>query len=86
VVAFARRTEQATMIVIVPRLVATLLEGRDQPCPARSAWGDTRLELPAGLSGDLLDQLTGKSVRTASGSIAVADALAELPVALLITA
>jgi (1->4)-alpha-D-glucan 1-alpha-D-glucosylmutase len=86
VVAFARRTEQATMIVIVPRLVAALLEGRDQPCPASSAWGDTRLELPAGLSGDLLDQLTGKPVRTASGSISVADALAELPVALLITA
>jgi (1->4)-alpha-D-glucan 1-alpha-D-glucosylmutase len=83
IVAFARRLGPATMIVIVPRLIASFLEERGWPCPEPSAWGDTRLELPAGFAGTFLDELTGKPVPGASGTIAIAGALAELPVALL---
>jgi maltooligosyltrehalose synthase len=49
-------------------------------------WGDTRLELPAGLTGDLRNQLTGKPVPRPSGSLAIAEVLADLPVALLLAA
>ena len=73
------------MIAVVPRLVAALLEQRELPCPAPAAWGDTRLELPADFAGDLLDQLTGTPVSAPAGSVAIAEILAELPVALLIT-
>jgi (1->4)-alpha-D-glucan 1-alpha-D-glucosylmutase len=84
VIAFARRAEQVAMIAVAPRLAAALLEEGETPCPTRAAWGDTRLKLPADFSGDLHDEQTGRLV-PASGSIAIAEALAELPVALLAT-
>jgi (1->4)-alpha-D-glucan 1-alpha-D-glucosylmutase len=84
VIAFARRTEQTAIIVVVPRLIAALLLGRDLPCPAPAAWGDTRLELPPAFAGrKLLNRLSERPVPT-SGWLAVADALADLPVALLV--
>jgi (1->4)-alpha-D-glucan 1-alpha-D-glucosylmutase len=84
VITFARRTQQATMIVVAPRLIAALLEGREAPCPAPAAWGDTRLELPFDLAGDLLDLLTERPLPAPARSITIAEILAELPVALLI--
>jgi (1->4)-alpha-D-glucan 1-alpha-D-glucosylmutase len=83
IVAFARRTPEVAAIVIVPRLVAALLEGCETPCPAPSSWDDTRLELPAGLTDELRNLLTGQPVSVASGRLAIGDTLAELPVALL---
>jgi (1->4)-alpha-D-glucan 1-alpha-D-glucosylmutase len=84
-IAFARRLEQTTLIVIVPRLIAALLQERDRPCPPVGAWGDACVALPEGFSGNLIDQLTGKPAVTGSGTIAIGDALAELPVAMLFT-
>jgi (1->4)-alpha-D-glucan 1-alpha-D-glucosylmutase len=85
VVAFARRSGDATIIVVVPRLVAALLQDREQPCPAPAAWGDTRLALPPAFAGwKLLNQLTEQPVPTSSGSLAVAELLDDLPVALLV--
>jgi (1->4)-alpha-D-glucan 1-alpha-D-glucosylmutase len=85
VVAFARRTEQAMIIVVVPRLIAALLQDREQPCPAPAAWGDTRLELPPVFADrELLNHLTERPVPRPSGALAVADALADLPIALLV--
>jgi (1->4)-alpha-D-glucan 1-alpha-D-glucosylmutase len=86
VIAFARRTPQIAMIVVVPRLIAALLENREAPCPAPMTWGDTRVAPPEGLTENLRNQLTGKAVSTQSGSIAIADMLADLPVALLLAA
>jgi (1->4)-alpha-D-glucan 1-alpha-D-glucosylmutase len=85
VIAFARRSEQAMIIVVVPRLVAALLQDREQPCPTPSAWSDTRLELPPAFAGrELLNHLTERPVPASSGSLAVGDVLAHLPVALLV--
>jgi (1->4)-alpha-D-glucan 1-alpha-D-glucosylmutase len=85
VLAFARRTEQATILVVVPRLIAALLQDREQPCPAPAAWGDTRVLLPPAFAGrDLLNHLTERPVPMSSGSLAVAEVLADLPVALLV--
>jgi (1->4)-alpha-D-glucan 1-alpha-D-glucosylmutase len=87
VVAFGRRTEREAVIVVVPRLVAGLLEDQELPCPSLAAWGDTRLELPSALAGrDLVDHVSDRPVPTSSGALKVADILAELPVALLIAA
>ena len=41
VVAFGRRTERAMIIVVVPRLIAGLLQDPELPCPARQR-GATR--------------------------------------------
>jgi (1->4)-alpha-D-glucan 1-alpha-D-glucosylmutase len=85
VVAFARRTERAMIIVVVPRLIAALLQDRKPPCPAPTAWGDTRLALPPAFAGrELLNHVAEAPAPTSSGSLAVADALADLPVALLV--
>ena len=85
VVAFARRSEQASMVVVVPRLVAALLQDREQPCPAPAAWGDTRVTLPPALAGrPLLNHLTERPMPRSSGTLEVAAALTELPVALLV--
>jgi (1->4)-alpha-D-glucan 1-alpha-D-glucosylmutase len=85
VLAFARRTERAMIIVVVPRLIAALLQDREQPCPAPAAWGDTRLLLPPACAGrELLNHLTERAVPTSSGSLAVAEVLADLPIALLV--
>jgi (1->4)-alpha-D-glucan 1-alpha-D-glucosylmutase len=84
VVAFARRNGEESMIVVVPRLVAALLQDRDQPCPAPDAWGDTRVTLPPALAGRrLLNYLTERPLPWSARGLALADALAELPVALL---
>jgi (1->4)-alpha-D-glucan 1-alpha-D-glucosylmutase len=85
VVAFARQSEQELIVVIVPRLVAALLQDREQPCPAPAAWHDTRVVLPPALAGRrLLNHLTEQPVLWSSDRLAVAAALAELPVALLV--
>jgi (1->4)-alpha-D-glucan 1-alpha-D-glucosylmutase len=87
VVAFSRRTEGEAVIVVVPRLVASLLDDRDLPCPAAGVWGDTRLELPPALAElQLLEHLSERALPTASGSLGVADVLSDLPVALLVAA
>jgi (1->4)-alpha-D-glucan 1-alpha-D-glucosylmutase len=84
-VAFSRRAEEAAIVVIVPRLIAPLLQEREQPCPAPGAWGDTRLELPPGLADrELRNHLTQRPVPTSSGALAMTDALSDLPVALLV--
>ena len=85
VVAFGRRTEREMIIVVVPRLVAGLLEHQGLPCPAAPAWGDTRLELPpASAEREFVEHLSGRRMPTSSGPLMVADVLSDLPVALLV--
>jgi (1->4)-alpha-D-glucan 1-alpha-D-glucosylmutase len=87
VVAFSRRTQEHIAIVVVPRLVAGLLEDRELPCPAAGVWGDTRLELPPALPAPkLVEHLSERALPASSGSLMVADVLADLPVALLVAA
>jgi (1->4)-alpha-D-glucan 1-alpha-D-glucosylmutase len=68
VVAYLRRHREHLVIVIVVRLFAVLARevrggGTDDaavPAWAGSeVWGDTRIDLPADLDGDVLDVLTG---------------------------
>ena len=84
VVAFARRTAEAAVLVVAPRLVAPLLRDADRPLPPAAAWVDTSIELPEGWpEGSLVDELTGAQRPPQSGRLALSEALAELPVALL---
>lgn len=85
-IAFARRLHGKTAIVIASRTVAGLLGG-DLPLVSPSAWKDTRVVLPRSLRGQLLhDVLNHGEPQPAAGELRVAEALAELPVALLGTA
>jgi (1->4)-alpha-D-glucan 1-alpha-D-glucosylmutase len=84
-VTFARSTDDATLIVIVPRLVAPLLDGAEVPLAPPAAWGDTRIALPDRPVGSLHNPLTGKMLEPGADGLAAAEALADLPVALLTT-
>jgi (1->4)-alpha-D-glucan 1-alpha-D-glucosylmutase len=84
-VAFARSTADAMLIVVVPRLIAALLDDAGLPLPPASAWGDTRVTLPEVPGGRLHDLLTGETRDARSDGLLASDLLATFPVALLTT-
>jgi (1->4)-alpha-D-glucan 1-alpha-D-glucosylmutase len=89
IVAFARRSESATAMVIVPRLVAGLLGGSDLP-PIGDIWGDTYISLPDHLRAvEYRNAFTGENMlaRTVSGQLQIdlATALQDFPVAVCVS-
>jgi maltooligosyltrehalose synthase len=72
----------------VPRLVATLTPDAAVPPIGQGVWGDTRVELPAGLAGPLRDVFTNAAIDAATAddvvSIPAAAIFARLPIALLV--
>ena len=72
-------------MAVAPRSVPGLMR-RGRRCRSRraTAWGDTRLTVPPGTAGPLRDLLTGAVVAPIDGVIPVGEALAHLPVALLL--
>jgi (1->4)-alpha-D-glucan 1-alpha-D-glucosylmutase len=83
VIAFARRHEERTLMVIAPRLVWPLL--RDEELPLPRGWGTTRVVIPEEVGpGSFIDVLTGRDRSVgAGGALALEQCLAELPVAVL---
>ncbi|CAG4899038.1 malto-oligosyltrehalose synthase [Paraburkholderia gardini] len=87
VIAFARRYGNAYGVVIATRLAATLLDpGTDMPLVAPERWGDTAIEMPEALaSRALFDWLSpGAPKVDESGLLYLRDALAAMPVAVLV--
>jgi (1->4)-alpha-D-glucan 1-alpha-D-glucosylmutase len=87
-VAFARTHATGTLMALVPRLVVSLTdEGRALPL-GDSAWTSTRIRLPDSLRAPQYRHLlTGATLTPAQGptgsSVAAADALRTIPLALL---
>jgi len=78
--AFARAHSGETAVVIVPRLTCGL-----GGTPLADAWGDTRLSLPPGATGGTWTcRLSGQVVQASGATIALAEALKHLPVAVLV--
>jgi len=87
VVAFARKSETSTLLVIVPRLVAGLLSDRDVPPIGPRIWDDTHVLIPfCSCSKRYRNVFTGEALELQKSDnyekIAVSEALAEFPVAL----
>ena len=93
VVAFARKSKTSTVLVVVPRLVAGLLNDNDDVPPIGSRiWGDTHILIPFCscsqkyqnvVTGEVLDaNESGVQKREDYETIAVSDLLARFPVAL----
>ncbi|WP_185983844.1 malto-oligosyltrehalose synthase [Aureimonas mangrovi] len=85
VVAFARTDDAGrAAIVVVPRMTLALLEGSDALGTVGARWGDTAVRLPADLAGRRYeDALSIDGWFEAGDSLALADLLDPLPVALL---
>jgi (1->4)-alpha-D-glucan 1-alpha-D-glucosylmutase len=87
VVAFARKSEAASVLIIVPRLLASLLNNNDneiEPPPiGPQVWGDTHVSLPDGRQEKYRNVFTGE-VLEAETQIGVSRALAEFPVGLFV--
>jgi (1->4)-alpha-D-glucan 1-alpha-D-glucosylmutase len=78
--AFARRGGGRVVVTIVPRLVRSLVQKGEPPVGA-TVWGDTAVALA---SGRFTNVLTGEAVTATNGSLAVAEACASFPAALLV--
>jgi maltooligosyltrehalose synthase len=85
VLAFARRGPEGTVVAVAPRFVAGLLGEAGLPLPPREAWADTRIACPPAAGDRLRNLLTGATLAPEGGAIPAAEALAHLPVALLLS-
>jgi len=88
VLAFVRKYGSATVLVIVPCLVAGLLNDIDLSPLGAAIWADTRIVLPPSMRcGSYRNALTGEDLSPQSeggkATIAVAKILAEFPAGLL---
>jgi (1->4)-alpha-D-glucan 1-alpha-D-glucosylmutase len=84
VIAFAREYQARYVVVVVSRLSASLLADDDLPLVPPQAWQDTRILLPAGCAiAQWQDSLSRRRVEARGGCVALAQALAVLPVAVL---
>jgi (1->4)-alpha-D-glucan 1-alpha-D-glucosylmutase len=84
VVAFIRKDEHASVLVVVPRLVASALADSNLPPTGSSVWGDTQVLLPSGsISKNYQNAFTGeaKDIPLGDPKIAVSELLAHFPVA-----
>jgi (1->4)-alpha-D-glucan 1-alpha-D-glucosylmutase len=81
VVAFIRKCEKASVLVVVPRFVAGLLNDVDIPPLGSRVWDDTRIMLPDYGRNECRNVFTGKLLNSVT-QISLAEALAEFPVAL----
>lgn len=89
VVAFCRRLENTSVLVIAPRLVATLLHKTDTPPTGPQVWEDTRVLLPDNNPEKYYNVLTGAlvDIRKAESSscLNMSEIFAILPGALCIS-
>ncbi|MGH2705945.1 MAG: hypothetical protein ACRDJ4_12905 [Actinomycetota bacterium] len=84
VCAFARRKGRRWVVALVPRLLAEVASAGE--LPLGPFWGRTALALPARAPRSWRNVLTGEPVQAGGGgpgTIAVGEALASFPVALL---
>ena len=90
--AFARKSPQAAILVVVPRLVAGLVGESDGPPIGPEVWGDTSLQIPQQCrGGSFRNILTGEEIDGSSvfadasspGRLSIATVLGSFPVAVL---
>src|SRR6266850_4393579 len=80
VCAFSRVLEDEIVIVVVPRLVASLLNAQQLPL-GPDVWQDTRLQLPG--AGRFSNILTGQILHGSQKELPISQILSDFPVALL---
>jgi (1->4)-alpha-D-glucan 1-alpha-D-glucosylmutase len=83
IIAFARHKGEHTVITVVPRFLTGLVQNDELPL-GKAVWGDLSIEIPAGEQATWKNWLTDQPV-TPTDNLLVADALAQFPVALIVS-
>jgi (1->4)-alpha-D-glucan 1-alpha-D-glucosylmutase len=86
VATFARRLDEATVLVIVPRFVLALANGCHRPLVPAACWNDTAIRLPGEWGPLRLRDVVTGAVHAVDREISVSALLHDFPVALLINA
>ncbi|MCB5186745.1 malto-oligosyltrehalose synthase [Methylobacillus caricis] len=81
VLAFMRSFHFQAIIVVVPRLAALYMEGRQRLALNLEAWKDTVIHLPAELNAEALDIVSGQPRHIYAGLIKVNELFSSLPLA-----
>ena len=81
--AFAREAGDARVLVVVTLRASHRLEPGEPPRVPPARWADTRVRLPDGWPGDWAELLAGRTCTAEGGALALAQLLADLPVAVL---
>jgi (1->4)-alpha-D-glucan 1-alpha-D-glucosylmutase len=87
--AFTRRLDDRTALIVAPRFLARLVDSPERPPLGAEVWRDTSLRLPARLRGRPLRNVLTNSIHVSRGTwstefLRVADLLDTFPVALLV--
>ncbi len=85
VIAFARRSEEETILVLVARLTCTLLRKSVGSPIGPTVWKDTRVNVPWLHGGQFNEVLAGTDMRFFEGSVPLGSAFGTLPVAVLVS-
>ena len=83
-IAYARRHEGGTLVVIAGRLFAKLMQQPDRLPLGAAVWGDTRIEIEFAPGKTLTNLLTGEGVEVADDGIRLSTAFATFPGAALL--
>jgi len=85
VIAYLREHGAERVIVLVPRLLARMTGAALTLAIGPSCWGETVIELPAGIEGvHLRNHLTGETITVREHAIGLAKVFALLPLAVLV--
>jgi (1->4)-alpha-D-glucan 1-alpha-D-glucosylmutase len=82
-IAFMRRYENRSMLVVASRLAGALLESGSGPHVAVQTWKETRVVLPSDAGMGWKDAITGRQVEAVMNRLPLADVLSLVPVAVL---
>ena len=82
-IAFARESGNERVLVVATLRASHLLDAAGPPRVPPARWEDTRLAPPPDTDAGWVDVLTGRRRTAAGGGLALAELLAELPVAVL---
>jgi (1->4)-alpha-D-glucan 1-alpha-D-glucosylmutase len=84
VIAFCRKSGTKSVLIVVPRLIASLLDDSDLPPTGTQVWEDTAISLPVGTSKDQFrNAITGEKL-SVDAEMSVSALLSEFPVAICI--
>ncbi len=84
VIAFARHAADDAVVTVVPRLIAGLCGDKAAPPLGPTMWADTRIALPADLTGGpWRNAITGATLTASGDTLPLGDVLRDCPVAVL---